>query len=378
MKIVSIEPTPSPHSMKVNVDESLPNGENQNFQDRDDLSNAPEYIKSLFKIEGVKGLYQVQDFITIQRNPRIRWEDILPVVQNVLGSTKDIAETFTTAATAANDHFGEINVFIQMFRNIPMQVKLQDGEKEERFGLPEQFTNAAMEASEASDNMLMERKWIEQSPRYGDMKEIGNDVIEELTASYDKNRLAELVKLAFTTDPDTPAPCSGVKVTLEMLDNPNWKERYAALDRMDPMIDDLDVLHKALDDEKASIRRLATAFLGMIEEPEVLPYLYKALKDKAVNVRRTAGDCLSDLGFKEAIPEMIASLADSNRLVRWRAAMYLYEVGDETAIPALQQALNDQEFEVRMQVKMALARIEGGKEAKGSIWHQMTQATKQK
>src|SRR5699024_5008156 len=234
-----------------------------------------------------------------------------------------------------------------------------------------------MKASEATDNMLMERKWVEQNPRYGEIKEIGEEVVEELTASYNTERLDELVQLAFTKDGETPPTSnSRVKVTPEMLDSPNWKERYAALDRMDPMIDDLDVLNKALDDEKASIRRLATAFLGMIEEPEVLPYLYKALKDNAINVRRTAGDCLSDLGFKEAIPEMIKALSDSSRIVRWRAAMFLYEIGDETAIPALRQAMDDPEFEVRMQVKMALARIEGGEEAKGSIWHQMTQATK--
>src|SRR5699024_10873556 len=208
--------------------------------------------------------------------------------------------------TSTADSFGEIKVFIQMFRNIPMQVKLQEGETEQRFGLPESFTNASMKASEATDNMLMERKWVEQNPRYGEIKEIGEEVVEELTASYNTERLDELVQLAFTKDGETPPTSnSRVKVTPEMLDSPNWKERYAALDRMDPMIDDLDVLNKALDDEKASIRRLATAFLGMIEEPEVLPYLYKALKDNAINVRRTAGDCLSDLGFKEAIPEMI-------------------------------------------------------------------------
>lgn len=379
MKIISIEPTPSPHSMKVNIDETLPDGENKNYQSKNDLSNAPAYIKSLFAIEGVKGLYQVQDFITLQRNPRVRWEEILPEVRNVLGSVEEISETLNTSTPVQDDHFGEIQVFIQMFRNIPMQVKLQDGETEERFGLPASFTKAVMKASEASDNMLMERKWVEQSPRYGDMQETGNDVVDELTASYGEDRLDELVQLALTSDADTPPePSTGVKVTLDMLDSPNWKERYAALDRMDPMIDDLEVLNKALDDEKASVRRLATAFLGMIEEPEVLPYLYKALQDKAVNVRRTAGDCLSDLGFKEAIPEMIGSLSDPNRLVRWRAAMYLYEVGNETAIPALQQALDDPEFEVRMQVKMALARIADGEEAKGSIWHQMTQATKKR
>lgn len=73
---------------------------------------------------------------------------------------------------------------------------------------------------------------------------------------------------------------------------------------------------------------------------------------------------------------MINKLSDPNRLVRWRAAMYLYEVGDETAVPALKKALDDPEFEVRMQVKMALARIEGGEKAEGSIWYQMSQVTK--
>ncbi|MFP3490032.1 HEAT repeat domain-containing protein, partial [Staphylococcus sp. SIMBA_130] len=51
-------------------------------------------------------------------------------------------------------------------------------------------------------------------------------------------------------------------------------------------------------------------------------------------------------------------------------------VGDETAIPALEQAANDPEFEVKMQAGMALERIKGGEEAKGSVWHQMTQARK--
>ncbi|OZU87412.1 virulence factor [Virgibacillus indicus] len=377
MKIVSIEPTPSPYSMKINVDEQLADEKTENYKLNDNLDNAPEYIKELFKISGVKGLYRVIDFIALERNARVPWEEILPEVRNVLGSSEEGAEESTEKTAEPEEAFGEIKVLIQMFRNIPTQVKLQDGDNEERFGLPERFMNAAMEASSATDNYLMERKWVEQSPRYGEAEEIGQDVVDELSATYDSERLADLVKLAFSNEP-AEEKRTGKKVTLEMLDQPNWKDRYAALDRMDPTEADYPVLDKALDDEKASVRRLATAYLGMIEEPETLPYLYKALKDKAVNVRRTAGDCLSDLGFKEAIPEMISTLSDKNRLVRWRGAMFLHEVGDETAIPALQQALDDPEFEVRMQVKMALARIEGGKKAEGSIWHQMTQAAKQK
>ncbi|WP_067726498.1 conserved virulence factor C family protein [Oceanobacillus damuensis] len=378
MKIVSIEPTPSPHSMKINLNEELPAGETYNFNEKDDLENAPMYVKQLFSIEGVKNIYRVVDFIALARNPKTPWEELLPKVREVLGTEEDTQDQTAAVNHQPDDSFGEVKVFVQMFRGIPMQVKLDDGTEEKRFGLPEQFTNAAMEASPSSPNVIMDRKWVEQHPRYGSMEEIGSDVIEELSASYDKERLNNLVKMAFEQPGETnedKATDGRSSISLETLDHPDWKVRYAALDRLDPDFSDLPLLDKALDDEKSSIRRLATAYLGMIEESEVLPYLYKALKDKAVNVRRTAGDCISDLGFKEAMPQMIESLSDSSRIVRWRAAMFLFEAGDETAIPALEAAADDPEFEVRMQIKLALERIKGGEEAKGSVWHQMTQAT---
>jgi hypothetical protein len=360
--------------MKINVDETMPDGKTENYKLNDDLGDAPSYIQDLFSIYGVKGIYRVINFIALERDARTPWEEILPKVQHTLGSVEDNASDINAVEPTVDDHFGEVNVFVQMFRYIPTQIKLEEGDTEYRFGLPDRFMNAAIEASTASDNMLAERKWVEQGPRYGEIEDIGKEVVEEIAATYDEERLKDLVQYALD---NKTAPSRWIKVTLEMLDNPDWKARYAALDKMDPTINDLPVLDKALDDEKASIRRLATALLGMVDDEKVLPYLYKALKDKAVNVRRTAGDCLSDLSLAGAIPEMIKTLKDKSRLVRWRAAMFLYEIGDETAIPALEEALDDSEFEVRMQVKMALARIQGGEEGKGSIWHQMSQLINQ-
>ncbi|MFS0749122.1 conserved virulence factor C family protein [Oceanobacillus sp. 1P07AA] len=375
MKIVSIEPTPSPHSMKINLNESLPPEETYNYNENDDLSNAPNYIQDLFSLTGVKNIYRVVDFIALARHPKTPWEELLPQVREVLGTTEEISIP-NVNPSIEQDGFGEVHVFIQMFLGIPMQVKLEEDDEEKRFGLPEIFTNAVMDASPASTNVIMDRKWVEQHPRYGDMNEIGEEVVEELKASYDEERLQMLVNLAFQTDKTEQNSGYYQSVPIEKLDDPNWKNRYAALDRLDPTIDDLDLLEKALHDEKSSIRRLATAYLGMIEDKKVLPLLYLALEDKAVNVRRTAGDCISDLGFVEATPKMITTLKDRSRIVRWRAAMFLYEVGDESAIAPLQDAIDDPEFEVRMQVNMALERIQGGKEAQGSVWHQMTQATK--
>lgn len=383
MKIVSIEPTPSPHSMKINVTKQLSDGKTLNFKKGDDVTNAPTYIKKLFEIDGIINIYRVVDFITIARHPRTPWETILPAVRNVLGTVE--TEQSTTEQFTQQDQtdhaFGEVQVYIQMLRGIPMQVKVDNGEEERRFGLPEQFTNAVMEASKATDNVIFERRWVEQDHvRYGKIGDVGEQVVEEIVASYDEVRLKLLVELAFDGDENnsTEKVHKQDDLSIDVFAEPDWRKRYAALDRLDPSLEHLDILDRALDDDNSSIRRLATAYLGMIEEPEVLPYLYKALQDRAANVRRTAGDCLSDLGYNEAMPEMIETLKDENRIVRWRAAMFLYEIGDDSALPALEAAKDDPEFEVRMQINLAIERIKGGEKAQGSIWHQMTEAFNEK
>lgn len=374
-----MEPTPSPYSLKVNVNEHLPDGESLNFTENDDVSNAPQYIQDLLNIEGVKGLYRVVDFITIERNPRVEWETILLKVREVIGSDEETEALFSKAITTSDDDaFGEVKVEIQMIRHIPTQVKLTEGVKEQRFALPDRLMNAAMEAATASNSYLLERQWVEQGPRYGELEEIGEAVVAELDAAFTEERLKTLLKAA-VNDEAVEQKKFQQKVTIDMLDRDDWRERYAVLANMaDPTEEDYELLDKALDDDNSSVRRIATAYLGMIEQKETLPYLYKALQDRSVNVRRTAGDCLSDLGYKEAIPHMIETLDDKSRIVRWRAAMFLYEVGDEAATLALEKALEDPEFEVRMQAKMALERIESGKAGEGSIWQQMEEATRKK
>ncbi|MET3684099.1 hypothetical protein ABID56_002225 [Alkalibacillus flavidus] len=379
MKIMSIEPTPSPYSMKINVDETLPDQQTETYSQNDNLSKAPNYVRDLLAIEGVKELYRVIDFIALERHPKVEWETILPQVEAVLGQSADLQTDESNTAHNPNDSYGAVRVYIQQFRNIPMQVKVEADGDEKRFGLADRFQTAAMEASKDSTSMLMEREWIEQDPRYGDADDIGADVVDEIDATYPDKRLQTLIDLAQSGEGDQKQGKQLKPLTEDDLRQDNWKDRYAALDRIpDPTTADLPILGQALNDEKMSIRRLATAYLGMVESKETLPYLYEALQDKTVTVRRTAGDCLSDLGFTDAIPHMIDRLQDKSRVVRWRAAMFLYEYGDESAVPSLKEALEDPEFEVRMQAKMALSRIQEGELAQGSIWKQMAEMTKQK
>lgn len=369
MNIISIEPTPSPNTMKVILDQELPAGKSNNYK-KEQIEDAPAYIKAILEIDGVKGVYHVADFLAVERNGKVDWQQILPKVREVFGEE----DGNQADHEIVDEHFGEVNVYVQMFKGIPLQVKLTDGEHEQRFGLPSMFVEAMNEAQLEGDNYVLLRRWQEYGVRYGDLQQIGEDVVEELLAAYPENRLKNLVEMA--KNPESSKQLKKlIKLTPEMLDDPDWRKRYQLLEQMEePTVEDLPLLEKALADEKSSIRRLAVVYLGMIKDKQVLPLLYKGLKDKVVTVRRTAGDALSDLGFKEAIEPMMEALSDKSKIVRWRAAMFLYEEGDERALSALHQAENDAEFEVQLQVKMAIERIEGGEQAKGSIWKQMLEA----
>ncbi|WP_053366882.1 conserved virulence factor C family protein [Bacillus sp. FJAT-27245] len=377
MRIMSIEPTPSPNTMKINLDQELPMGKSHNYK-KDNQEGAPPVIRKVLEIEGIKGVYHVSDFIAVERNAKYDWKDLLAKVREAFGESAQ-TEGAASPASPESSSFGEIQVQVQMFKDIPLQVKLTDGNEERRFGMPANFLAAREKAQLDGENYILLRKWQDFGVRYGDFDQIGNEIVEELTAAYPEKRLEELVKDAQAGGSSIQArePRVRHKITIEDLENPDWKVRYQKLEQMpDPELEDLPLLEKALQDEKPSIRRLATVYLGMIEDKAVLPLLYKALKDKTVTVRRTAGDCLSDLGFAEAANAMAEALKDPSKLVRWRAAMFLYEVGDESALDALKDAADDPEFEVAMQAKIAIARIEGGEEAKGSVWKQMTEARK--
>src|SRR5690625_7603391 len=176
--------------MKINVTEELPDGESLNFKHTDILTEAPEYIQKLFEIDGIINIYRCFDFITIARQPRTPWEEILPQVRQVLGSKEEnVDKSQKTTSKSAENTDREITMYVQMLRGIPMQVKVEDGEEERRFGLPERFTDAVMDASEATENVIFAREWVEQDHvRYGNIHEISRQVAEEITATRSEER----------------------------------------------------------------------------------------------------------------------------------------------------------------------------------------------
>ncbi len=378
MKLISIEPTPSPNSMKINVDELLPRGQRLNYK-KDDAQQAPELYQRLLAIEGVRGVFRTADFIALDRRPGADWSAILNEAGQLFDSSTAMQEENNTAGTVS---YGEVQVLVQMYRGIPMQIRVQFGNEEVRKALPEKFIQAVNKA--AGSTMIRERKLEEFGVRYGDPEEIAEEIIKELEASYTDERLSGLIEASLALGSSEtsevtvvrPAPLSCEEV-LAAFESEDWQERYAALDRYVAEEEGLPLLGKAIEDANTSIRRLGVIYLGDLQSKAALPYLYNALQDQSASVRRTAGDTLSDIGFTEAVGPMVQALKDKNKLVRWRAARFLYEAGDETALEGLREASTDPEFEIQLQARMALERIERGEEAAGSIWQQMTAARKQ-
>ncbi|WP_405157950.1 virulence factor [Paenibacillus sp. FSL H8-0283] len=372
MNIVSIEPTPSPNTMMLHLDERLEDGIRKTYT-LDNERSAPAFIRQMLHIPGVKSVFHTTDFVALDRKGNADWSVILGEVQNRLGQ-HGIDLDWIESEDGSGEHFGEAQVFVQFFRGVPMQIRVKAGVKEERISLSDRFVKAVTEV--ASATMIKERKLSDYGVRYGELPDIAREVEQELEAAYPPERLEQVIKQAIEHGTKSEEfverrrELDGAELE-EALQNEDWNVRYAAFDSMEPTAERLPLVAHALHDNKMQIRRLAVVYLGDIRTPEAMELLYEALQDSSPAVRRTAGDTLSDIGDPAATPAMTATLSDKSKLVRWRAARFLYEVGTEEAEQALRVAADDPEFEVSLQAKMALERIESGEQAAGTVWQQM-------
>jgi HEAT repeat protein len=382
VKLLSIETTPNPNSMKLNLDETVAKGVAITYT-HENIGDCPAYIEKILAIPGVSSVFRLADFMAIQRKPTAGWEDILSQARVVL-EYAGLNNAKPEPAGTSDKEWREVMVSVQYFRDLPMLVKVSSGNETTRLPLPERFGRAIERAMGASKNMLMERKWIDEGLRYGELRDVGEALVREISAVYDEKKLKELVERAYHPDLHKPVKATGEELgeldeLIRAFESPRWEERFAALKELGrnatAQIDSqaLSLIIRATKDPKMSIRRLAVVFLGLIKTPEVLAPLCEALKDEAVGVRRSAGDALTDLGDRQAIGPMVETLKDPNKLVRWRASRFLYELGDESALPALREAQDDREFEVAMQIRQTIERIESGKVGQGPVWKQMTQ-----
>ncbi|MEM9808084.1 MAG: virulence factor, partial [Cyanobacteria bacterium P01_D01_bin.56] len=360
MKLRSIETTPSPNCMKLNLDApvsttaiTLNQGRGEKVKNDRTNPKAPAFAQKLVAIAGVKSVFIMDDFITLTRRGNVDWQPILTaagnliglsdaadpsLVQNITASGQDNASA--KASTSSTQNFGQVEVAVQMFREIPVQVRATSGSGEQaRVTLPERFAQALQRSIVATGaDYVAERRWAPYQPQFGNLAEIAQQVADELVALISEQDLAQLEQRSIDTSQTNgaQAPAPSQQKLLAELQQSNWKRRLKAVQQIEVDDNTFATIIALLKDDKVAIRRWAAALLGSSECVEAVQPLHEVLQtDKSAIVRRTAGDALSDLGDLRAGEAMIAALQDTSSLVRWRASRFLTELGDKTAVAPL-------------------------------------------
>ncbi len=393
MQLRSIETTPSPHCIKLNLNQVI-SAKALTLTQGEIKLDAPAFAQQLLAIESVQSVFVFQDFITLTRRGNADWQSILAKAADIIGVAKDADEALLAqvspsqiTATSANStteqpthsNFGQVEVAVQMFRAIPIQVRAisADGQQA-RVALPDRFNQSLQRTIVATGaNYVAERRWEPYQSPAGSPDEVARIVADEIADLIDDEELARIEAAAISNHAETKQTSHTdlQQSLLTELQNPNWKNRLKALQQLEVNPETLHQVLALLDDEQSTIRRWAAALLGASSMTAVVEPLCRiALSDPSAIVRRTAGDALSDLGDTGAIATMTKALTDPSKLVRWRSARFLNELGDFSALDALHQAVKSEtEFDVRIEMMAALERIEGGGSTQLPMWQRITQ-----
>ena len=389
MHLLSIETTPSPNCIKLNLDEVI-SPKALTLQQGHPSPDAPEWAQQLLAIEAIQSVFVVQDFITLTRKGNADWQAILAQAVAVIGVADEAdsqllaqvsqpAEAVEDEANTSASNLGQLDVAVQMFRGIPVQVRAiaADGQQA-RVALPDRFSQTLQRVISATEaNYVAERRWEPYQAPAGVPDQVAQLVADEIDSLLDMPELARIEAAAIANHPDN-APTENTvqqQAFVAELSHPDWKHRVKALQQLEVTPETFPAVLAVLDDEKSMIRRWAAALLGASTlEVAVEPLCRLVRQDPSPIVRRTAGDALSDLGDPSASAAMIAALKDASSLVRWRAARFLNEMGDQTAVEPLRQAAEQEpEFDVQVEMMAALERIEAGGATQLPMWMRLTQ-----
>ncbi|MEL7069700.1 MAG: virulence factor [Cyanobacteria bacterium J06581_3] len=387
MKLRSIETTPSPNCMKLNLDASVI-AKPVTLNAGDEVVDVPVVFQDLLDIEGVQSIFWMGNFVTLTRRGSADWSTILAAAGALMGiaadadaglndslqADKSVEDTAESGAVKQN--FGQVEVAVQMFRSIPVQVRAIADGQQARVALPDRFNQALQRVIVATGaDYVAERIWSPYQPQFGSPAEIAQQVADELDILTSDRDLALLEKSAANAE-RVARPLALQQTLLKELQQSDWKRRLKAIQQIEVNSETFASVVIALEDERNAIRRWAAALLGASEESEAVGPLCESLRvDSSPIVRRTVGDALSDLGDASAMAAMAEALQDASGLVRWRAGRFLNEVGDRATLPALMKAAESEiEFDVRVEMLAAIDRIESGKASQLPMWMRISQS----
>jgi len=79
---VQTEITPNPNSLKFLPGKTVSNSGPYEITNKDDVEN--ELVRNILSVNGVQGIFLGQDFISVNKNDAIKWEDIKHIVISLI------------------------------------------------------------------------------------------------------------------------------------------------------------------------------------------------------------------------------------------------------------------------------------------------------
>jgi hypothetical protein len=117
VKLLSIETTPNPNSMKLKLDVRLPKAVAITYT-HENRGDCAAYIDKILAIPGVSSVFRIADWMAIQRKPTAGWEDILSQARVIL-EYASLNSTKPEPTGTSDKKWLEVMVSVQYFRDLP-------------------------------------------------------------------------------------------------------------------------------------------------------------------------------------------------------------------------------------------------------------------
>ena len=99
---VQTEPTPNPNSLKFLPGKTVSNNGSFEITKKDEVSN--ELVRNLLSINGVEGIFLGADFISINKNEKISWDEIKHIVISLINDYYSNGKEFVIDKSLKEDN----------------------------------------------------------------------------------------------------------------------------------------------------------------------------------------------------------------------------------------------------------------------------------
>jgi len=99
---VQTEITPNPNSLKFLPEKKVSNSGSYEILKKDGIKN--DLIRNIFSINGVESIFLGEDFISVNKNNKIDWEDIKHIIISLINDFYSSGKQFVIDESLEEEH----------------------------------------------------------------------------------------------------------------------------------------------------------------------------------------------------------------------------------------------------------------------------------